>query len=218
MSNATAAAAADLAPAAAPASASRVQRIARAEHYFAEDLDDQRGWYDRKASANKEWTQRMSLMIILCGALTTFLQMFAVRPWVPIATAVLGMIVTLVQGAQRIWKFDETWQAYRTASERMKRERRLYVNGAGSYGDIADEDGAYRAFVGAVEQIISEEQQLYWQDRSASPASSAPGPAVTETAPAPAAPGPGPAGPGPMPAEAPDRTGASPSPPTSGGS
>src|SRR5262245_64264303 len=93
MSNPTAAAAGDPAPAAAPGSTSRVQRIARADHYFSDDCDDQRGWYDWKASANKESAQRMSLLIILCGALTTFLQMFAVRPWVPIATAVLCMIV-----------------------------------------------------------------------------------------------------------------------------
>ena len=49
----------------------------------------------------------------------------------------------------------------------MKREDRRYVNGAGSYAAIADEDEAYRAFVVAVEQIIAEESQLYWRDGTA---------------------------------------------------
>src|SRR5215470_10271115 len=106
MSNATAAAAVDPAPAAAPASTSRVQRIARADHYFSEDLDDQRGWYDRKASANKESAQRMSLLIILCGALTTFFLMFAGKLCVAIATALRGIKLPLVQRAQRICKSD----------------------------------------------------------------------------------------------------------------
>ncbi len=51
---------------------------------------------------------------------------------------------------------------YRKASELMKREYRLYINAAGPYGD-ADEEAAYRLFVLNVEQIIAEEQQLFFR-------------------------------------------------------
>jgi Protein of unknown function (DUF4231) len=67
---------------------------------------------------------------------------------------------------QRIWKYDETWVAYRRASEQMKREYRLYINGAGSYTDLANEDEAYRRFVENTEAIMAEEQQIYWQSRA----------------------------------------------------
>lgn len=144
----------------------RNARKARAERYFSEDLRDQRGWYSRKASSNRTWAQRLGLTIIACGALITFLQIFAGAPWVTYATGALGVLVALIEGAQRIWKFDETWQGYRAASERMKRELRLYVNGAGDYAAIVDDDAAYRAFVVATEQIIAEEQQIYWQARA----------------------------------------------------
>ena len=60
----------------------------------------------------------------------------------------------------------ETWTAYRTASERMKREQRLYVNGAGTYRNV-EEDEAYLRFVEAIEGILAEEQQIYWQNGAA---------------------------------------------------
>jgi hypothetical protein len=54
---------------------------------------------------------------------------------------------------------------YRIASERMKRERRLYVNRAGPYRDLEDEDEEFLHFVEAIETIIAEEQQIYWSGR-----------------------------------------------------
>jgi hypothetical protein len=46
----------------------------------------------------------------------------------------------------------------------MKREQRLYVNGAGAYREV-DEDEAYLRFVEAIEAVLAEEQQIYWQNR-----------------------------------------------------
>src|SRR3712207_7023039 len=50
-------------------------------------------------------------------------------------------------------------------SKRMKRERRLYVNGAGEYRGLVDEEEAFLRFVESVEAIIAEEQQIYWSRR-----------------------------------------------------
>jgi hypothetical protein len=73
-------------------------------------------------------------------------------------------LVTLSEGWQRIARYGETWIAYRNASERMKRERRLYANGAGAYRAL-DDDAAYLQLVENVEAIIAEEQQVYWRNR-----------------------------------------------------
>jgi hypothetical protein len=73
-------------------------------------------------------------------------------------------LVTLSEGWQRIARYGETWVAYRNASERMKRERRLYANGAGAYRGL-DDDTAYLQLVENVEAIIAEEQQVYWRNR-----------------------------------------------------
>ena len=143
-------------------------REARAEQYFEQDLKGQRRWYSEHASTYKRNTQVLGLLVIGAGALTSFVQVFAAQPWVPVVTAALGAVVVLIEGWQRISRYGETWTAYRTASERMKREQRLDVNGAGAYHNV-EEDEAYQRFVEAVEAIIAEEQQIYWQNRGSEP-------------------------------------------------
>ncbi|BCM88075.1 DUF4231 domain-containing protein [Methylobacterium indicum] len=146
-------------------------RQARSEQYLTDDLKGQRGWYSTRASAYKTRGQACSFAVIVAGAATSFLQVLpagwlpaAPANWVPVATAALGAMVVLIEGWQRISRYNETWPGYRAASERMKREQRLYVNGAGVYRGV-EEDEAYLRFVEAVEAAIAEEQQLYWKSR-----------------------------------------------------
>ena len=109
--------------------------------------------------------------MIASGALIPFIQIFEVfsepaRFVVTIATAALGVVVVVAEGAERIGRFEETWLSYRKAAERMKREYRVYVTGAGVYRQASDEQDAYLRFFENVEEIIAEEQQLYWQGRA----------------------------------------------------
>ncbi len=53
----------------------------------------------------------------------------------------------------------------------MKRERRLFVNGAGEYSGLADEEAAFLRFV---EAIVAEEQRIYWKSRGESAGGGAP--------------------------------------------
>jgi hypothetical protein len=69
--------------------------------------------------------------------------------------------MVVAKGAERIGRFEETWLSYRKAAERMKRESRVSVNGHGSYRQAFEGD-AYLRFVENIEEIIAEEQQLYW--------------------------------------------------------
>jgi len=140
-------------------------REVRAERYFEHDLAGQRGWYGQNASRFKRRLQMLGLGVLVAGAATTILQTFGNTQWVPIATALLGALVTVMEGWRQIARYEETWSAYRTASERMKRERRLYCNGAGDYHGIDDEEDAFRHFVEALEGIVAEEQHIYWQAR-----------------------------------------------------
>ncbi len=117
-------------------------RSQRAQRYLVDDLRNQREWYSRHASRNKRWSQVLSFIIIACGAATVLMPLFEGHPWSGLVTGALGIAVALSQGSQRIWRFDETWQQYRIASESIKRELRLYVNGAGIYASGADEDVA----------------------------------------------------------------------------
>ncbi|HYZ26536.1 MAG TPA: DUF4231 domain-containing protein [Geminicoccaceae bacterium] len=125
----------------------------------------------RQASRYKSYSQYLSFVVIASGALIPFIQIFEVfsepaRFVVTIATAALGVVVVVAEGAERIGRFEETWLSYRKAAERMKREYRVYVTGAGVYRQASDEQDAYLRFFENVEEIIAEEQQLYWQGRA----------------------------------------------------
>ncbi len=140
-------------------------REARAEQYFKRDLEDQRRWYGERASAFKARAQLLGVSVVAAGAATSFLQVFRDARWIPVLTALLGAVVALAEGWRQIARYDEAWAAYRLTSERMKRERRLYVNGAGEYRGLADEEAAFLRFVEAVEAIVAEEQRIDWQTR-----------------------------------------------------
>ena len=112
--------------------------------------------------------QALGVTVVAAGAATTFFQVFGQVPWVPVVTALLGALVAVAEGWRQIARYDEAWAAYRVASERMKREKRLYVNGAGEYRRLEGE--AFLCFVEAIEAIVAEEQRIYWRDRSNGPA------------------------------------------------
>ena len=133
------------------------ERDALAEQYFKNDLADQRRWYSQKAGLYKTRSELSALLIIVLGASISFIQVFGAAPWVPIVSGSIGAIVAIAAGWQRIARYSETWISYRTASERMKRERRLYTHGAGSYRGLPERE-AYLTFVEAIEGIIAEEQ------------------------------------------------------------
>jgi 4-amino-4-deoxy-L-arabinose transferase-like glycosyltransferase len=146
----------------------KAQRCKRADSYFDQDLFKQYEWYSERASRFKALAQRLGLLIMGCGVVTAFLPTLRGllgTTIVDLAVGTLGITVALVQGVQRIWKYDEIWPEYRKASERMKREWRLYVNGAGAYRELADENEAFLRFVEATEQVIAEEQQIYFELR-----------------------------------------------------
>ncbi len=149
-----------------PVDDATARRIARARRYLGEHLEDQRGWYDRKAGRYKRWSQWLAFTVLAAGGLTILVQIFPADFWAKIVTCGLSLTVVLAKGLERIGNFEEGWLGYRKAAERMKREYRLYINGAGGYREAADEERAYLQFVDAIEGIIAEEQQIYWQSRA----------------------------------------------------
>ncbi len=143
-------------------------RQARADYYFQTVLDGQRDWYSKDARKQKRRYLAFAICVIVLGALISLLQVLEAY-WVPHLTAALGAAVTISRAVDALLRPGETWQAYRKASEGMKREYRLYLKNADPYAAVQDEANAYRLLVERVETIIAEEQQLFWQ----SPANSA---------------------------------------------
>ncbi len=144
-------------------------RVEKANTYLKEayNLDGQLEWYDLKATTNKNWHMRLGIIIIISGAMTSFVQLWAPSPegvhWSTWLTAVLGAIVIVAKGVDSIWKFDENWTNYRQAAEGLKQERRLYINATGPYAACADENSRFHLFIKTVEEIIAAEGQFFWK-------------------------------------------------------
>lgn len=145
------------------------ERAARADRYFSVDLNGQNDWYSRRASQLKSRSHAFGLAVISAGSATAFFSVLGNHPSVPVLIAFLGAAIAVLEGWRRISRYDEVWTSYRMASERMKRERRLYVNGADKYRHSLDEEDAFLDFVEAVEGIVAEEQQVYWANQGKRP-------------------------------------------------
>lgn len=145
------------------------EREARAERYLTVDLNGQNAWYSRRAAQLKNRSHAFGLAVISAGSATAFLSVLGNHPSVPVLIAFLGAAIAVLEGWRRISRYDEVWTSYRMASERMKRERRLYVNGADKYRHSLDEEDAYLDFVEAIEAVIAEEQQVYWANQGKRP-------------------------------------------------
>ena len=149
-------------------------RQARADYYFRTVLDGQREWYSKGARKQKRRYLAFAICVIVLGALISLLQVLEAE-WVPYLTAALGAAVAISRAVDALLRPGETWQAYRKASEGMKREYRLYLNNADVYAAAEDEASAYRLLVERVETIIAEEQQLFWQSQAKAGAEQAKG-------------------------------------------
>ena len=138
---------------------------------FAEGLGEfnsQRSWYSARAGDFKKKAQRIDMAIILCGALVAAIPIFkagGAPHWTEILVSFLGAAVVIGQGAQRIYRYGEIWPEYRLASERMKREWRMFINDADPYSGADDVAG--RRYVARLEEVIAEEQKIFFdQQRS----------------------------------------------------
>ena len=147
------------------------ERIRRAEDYLnaEHNLYGQQQWYDRKATTNKNWNMRLGLIIIAAGAATSVVQLWAPASddgpvhWSTWLTAGLGALIILAKGIDRLWNFDSNWATYRQAAEGMKRERRLFINSAGPYTGLVDEEASYRLFIERTEEVIAAEEHTFGQ-------------------------------------------------------
>lgn len=138
-------------------------RNEKADYYFQTILNHQKDWYSEKAGIQKKRHLIFAISVIVLGALISLLQVMDAAEWIKYLTAALGAAVSVIRALDSLLHPGETWQAYRKASENMKRELRLYINNADNYKEATDESSAYRMFVERIELVLAEEQQLYWQ-------------------------------------------------------
>jgi hypothetical protein len=125
--------------------------------YINERLDDQIEWYDQKSSSNQsrfkwcKWTE-MALGGII-AVLTPAITNCELIKYIIAASSAGIVIVVALHG---LHNFHENWIEYRKTSELLKNEKYTYLNKAGVYKELSD-DERFILLVERCESIISHE-------------------------------------------------------------
>ncbi len=126
------------------------------EKYLVDRVDDQINWLSAKAAFNQTRYKRLRVLQLLCSASIPFLVATISDNTGPLKWIAggLGVIVTIAEGLQALYKYHELWLQYRGTSEALKREKMLFLSGSGRYGGA---ENAFSAFVVEVENILANE-------------------------------------------------------------
>ncbi|MFZ2651816.1 MAG: DUF4231 domain-containing protein [Burkholderiaceae bacterium] len=123
--------------------------------YLAGDYAKAVKFYDDRACRAKRWFNGLSIYLSVVAALLIPIVAFAPAGlcWRILAASLsASMVVSTALLAH--FRCHENWLSYRGSWDSLERERRLFENGAGAYGSVAD-SGAL--FVERVEAILARE-------------------------------------------------------------
>jgi Protein of unknown function (DUF4231) len=97
-------------------------------------LDDQIDWYDKKAHHAQTWFKRLKLVQLVTAGLIPLLAISSI-PYSDKVTAVLGLVILVVEGLQQLNQYQTNFISYRSTCEALRHEKYLFLAGAGPYGN-----------------------------------------------------------------------------------
>lgn len=115
-------------------------------------IEEQINWYDKKSSIYQKKYKRIKLIEIVAAALIPFLAalhlsdpnvlfpLTRVRLVAVVGTftALLGVLITILEGVLQLQQYQQNWVTYRATCEALKHEKFTYLAGAGIYGTAAN--------------------------------------------------------------------------------
>jgi hypothetical protein len=117
------------------------RRITTPDDVVAYVRDDIR-WYGGAADSAKAWYRTLKIFSITAAAAIPVLALLKdVESWVP---AVLGALITVIEGLQQTLRFHERWISYRSTAEALSREVFLCEARSGEYLGAGDDSARYR--------------------------------------------------------------------------
>jgi len=124
-------------------------------------LEDQINWYDKKSSKCQTTYKWIKLIEIVAAALIPFLSALHLsntNSHLPITlgtiTALLGVLITILEGVLQLNQYHQTWVTYRATCEALKHEKFTYIARAGVYAAPAE---AHALLAERIETIGSQE-------------------------------------------------------------
>ena len=118
-------------------------------------LEDQIDWYGHKAAQNQSRYRQIKVLQLITAAGVPVAAALNAEHWI---LAALGGVILVLEGLQQLGQYHDTWISYRGTSERLKREKFLYLSKAGIYARKAGE----RRLAERVETLVAHEHG-HWE-------------------------------------------------------
>ncbi len=129
----------------------------RGSEFIVARLDPQIAWYGAHSRFGRLWYHGLKIVTIVSAGAIPVLAAASIPP---IVSAVLGAVILGIEGLQQLFKYHETWISYRSTAEDLKREKSLFLAGAGPYRLSRD---AAALLVERVESRIATETNAWRQ-------------------------------------------------------
>ena len=130
-----------------------------------ERLEDQISYYDTKSSRCQKSYKHIKLVEIISAALIPFLAALHVadthdyvKAAFAITTALLGVLITILEGVLQLQQYQQIWVTYRATCEALKHEKYTYIAKAGVYASAADP----RALLAERIETIGSQENTKW--------------------------------------------------------
>jgi hypothetical protein len=129
-----------------------------ATHPTLHRLEDQIGWYDRKSQTAQRRYKILKLAQVIIAGLIPLLAVFPIpEPQSKWVTAILGLLVLIIEAVQQLNQDQQNWLAYRSTCEALKHEKYLHLASAGPYADAESNERRLALLADRIEGLISQE-------------------------------------------------------------
>jgi hypothetical protein len=91
-----------------------------------ERLEDQISWYDAKSQAAQHWFKALKVVQLIGAGLIPLVAVFDVAAPGKV-TAILGLIILIVDGLQQLNQYQSNWISYRSTCEALRHEKYLFL-------------------------------------------------------------------------------------------
>ena len=132
--------------------------------YLTERFQISLDYYEKRAKESRNKFLAFQLIIIFTGAIIPVINLptLITDLHIRLLSSVLGAIVVIATSLTQLLKSHETWAIYRSTANSLLSEKQLYVNAAGLYAMIPEENKRKTTFVERVEEIITKESLRFF--------------------------------------------------------